>query len=473
MEIYGRSNLVESMWPQWCMIEALREGTRGMRQSGTAFLPQWPLEDAKSYQFRLETSFLFNAMEQTVESLSGRPFAEPIKLNDNIPESIRANLEDVDMEGRNLHAFAHDLFEVGVAYGHAFILVDFPTTTGAATQADLAMTGARPYMTLIKPMQVLYWNAERVNGVMTLQEIRIWEIGDDQAGMLTSLPVMQVRILKPDSFEVWRPAMAMDGTPAKNWQMIETGVNTLGKIPIVPFYAQRTGFMTSKPPLLDLAYLNIEHWQSASDQRNILHVARVPLLTIVTSDSEFTIEAGASRGLLLPMGSKAEWVETTGHAISAGQQDLQDIEERMRQLGAELIIVSKGGRQSATAAQILDNKSESKLGSMAQSLEDAVNIALYIWAQWINEPEGGTVEIYQNFGIDAATAADQTLLLQATLAGKLSDATFYNELQRRGTVSTDVEWDKEKEQIDAQGPEPGTLTLNPLSAIGGKVPGAV
>jgi hypothetical protein len=33
-------------------------------------------------------------------------------------------------------------------------------------------------------------------------------------------------------------------------------------------------------PLRDLAYLNVKHWQSQSDQDTILHVARVPILAI-------------------------------------------------------------------------------------------------------------------------------------------------------------------------------------------------
>jgi hypothetical protein len=36
--------------------------------------------------------------------------------------------------------------------------------------------------------------------------------------------------------------------------------------------------MRGSPPLLNLALLNIKHWQSQSEQDNILHVARVPLL---------------------------------------------------------------------------------------------------------------------------------------------------------------------------------------------------
>lgn len=275
--------------------------------------------------------------------------------------------------------------------------------------------------------------------------------------MFNTLPVLQVRVLKRDVFEVWQPVQ-VEGAGQREavWQVVDAGPNTLGKIPLVPFYALRTGFMTSRPPLLDLAYMNVEHWQSSSDQRSILHTARVPLLAVMTDDTDFSVTAGAKAALRLPVGSDAKWVETTGHAIAAGRQDLLDLEERMSQLGAELI-QKQMSRQSATQSQILSNQSESKLGAMAQGLEDALNIALYYWAQWIGEPDGGTVEVYQDFGVNMADNTTETTLLQATVAGKLSDETFFSELQRRGTINSDLDYETERQRLAEQGPALGTL----------------
>lgn len=460
MEIYQRCNIAESMWSQWCMIECLSHGTEAMRQAAQAYLPRWPLEDADSYTFRLNTSFLFNAFEQTVDSLAGRPFCEPLKLNDDIPPRIRDLLEDADTENRNLHTFAQDVFHAGISYGHAFILVDFPSMNGANTQADLQAAGARPYMSLVHPQQVLHWEAEKIDGVMTLTEVRLWEIVEDQAGLYGALPIEQVRVLRRDRFEVWRPVAVDSEQKDKTWRITEEGENSLGFIPLVPFYAKRTGFFRSQSPLLNLAYLNVEHWQSGSDQRSILHTARVPLLMVTTDDETFSIASGASRAIRLPVGADAKWIETTGAAIGAGRQDLLDIEERMRLLGAELIIVN-ASQQSATQAQLLDNKSESKLGAMAQNLEDALNIALFYFARWLGQDAGGTVEVYQDFGVDAATAADEMTLMKSALAGKLSDQTLFDELKRRGTISGERTWEEEQERLAAQGPALGMLTEPP------------
>ena len=455
MEVHVRSNLAAFMWPEWAMIERLRGGTAVMRAAGEAYLPRWPAEEPDAYRARIGSSFLFNAFEHTVESLTGAPFSEPLKLNDDIPDVIRANLDDADMEGRDLHNFARETFLAGLSYGHAFILVDYPTTTGAKTQADLKIAGARPFLQLIHPQQVLYWHASLVKGVMTADEVRIWELQDDQAGMFSEIPIMRVRVLKPDSFEVWE-AQVVSGNKPATWALVEEGPNTLGRIPLVPFYAKRTGFYTSRPPLLDLAYLNVEHWQSASDQRHILHTARVPILGMFTDDETEGLTIGASSAVKLTKGSDMRWVETQGHAIAAGRQDLLDLEDRMRQIGASLIEVNTA-RMTATGEVAQESREQSKLGAIAQGLEDALNTALYLWAQWIGLDSGGTVEIFRDFGIDGTTATDQQTLLAAAGAHLISNQTFFEEMQRRGTLTNDVDWTAEQERIAQEGPALGTL----------------
>ena len=57
--------------------------------------------------------------------------------------------------------------------------------------------------------------------------------------------------------------------------------------------------MRGSPPLLNLALLNIKHWQSQSEQDNILHVARVPILSVygLAEGQELTIgSSSAMRG---------------------------------------------------------------------------------------------------------------------------------------------------------------------------------
>ena len=91
------------MAADWPLIDALMGGTRTMRAAGKAYLPQWPAEDEAPYRSRLATATLFPAYARTVSVLTGKPFSKPVAYGEDIPPRIRDWLEDVDLQGRNLH----------------------------------------------------------------------------------------------------------------------------------------------------------------------------------------------------------------------------------------------------------------------------------------------------------------------------------------------------------------------------------
>ena len=107
-----------------------------MRRAGKQYLPQWPAEDRDSYEARLSTATLFPAYGRTISVLSGKPFSKPLTIGEDVPKRFLPWLEDVDLQGRNLHAFAADLCSEALAYGFCGILVDTPPAKGARTVAD-------------------------------------------------------------------------------------------------------------------------------------------------------------------------------------------------------------------------------------------------------------------------------------------------------------------------------------------------
>ena len=113
------------------------------------------------------------------------------------------------------------------------------------------------------------------------------------------------------------------------------GINA---IPVAPVYLNQTGFMCGSPPLMDLADLNITHWQSSSDQRNILHVARVPILFAsgVAEDIELVVGANAFMRASDPQ-ARLEYVEHSGAAITSGKDDLKVLEFQMQAMGLQLL----------------------------------------------------------------------------------------------------------------------------------------
>lgn len=436
------------------MVRHLMGGTAAMRRAGVKHMPSWPNEDPESYRVRLGVSTLFPAYSRTITTLAGKPFSKPITYSDDMPANIEEWMEtDCDMQGRNLDAFAASILESALAYGMCGVLVDFPKVEEGSilTKQQEKESGLRPYLIQVEPWSIIGWRSERINGVHTLTQLRMMEKATVEDGEYGEKSIDQVRVLTRGAWEVHRKNDMGD------WELHESGATSIQVIPFVPVYGNRLGFMRARPPMMEMAHLNVKHWQSQSDQDNILHVARVPILTVTgVEDDTFSMTIGASAAVKLPMGASAGFVEHTGSSVGAGRQALEDLKEEMRQAGAELLVIAAG---AITATQ---HASENSVGMCAlqrivANTEDALDTAMKLVANWINLPEGGKVTLFNDFG--AATLADASaqLLVGMRQSGDLSKKTLLSEIKRRGILSADVDVDDEITAAAADGPELGTM----------------
>jgi hypothetical protein len=119
--------------------------------------------------------------------------------------------------------------------------------------------------------------------------------------------------------------------------------------------------MAGAPALQDLADLNVAHWQSQSDQRNILHVARVPILfgAGIPDDVEgqpgFKVSAGSFTRATDPA-AKLMFVEHSGAAIGAGDADLKNLEFQMQAMGLQLSSRSRAARPQPALSRMTSRR---------------------------------------------------------------------------------------------------------------------
>jgi hypothetical protein len=362
----------------------LMGGTKAMRKAGTKYLPQDEAESPDAYAHRLHRSTLFNGFRKTVEDMTGKVFAKPIVLGDDVPADIKSYAENIDLAGRHLNVFARDVFRDGLQTGGGYIFVDMPQAVKRAdgkpaTIADERAAGNRPYLCYIRVEDVVGWQSTLVAGVATLTQFRFKECVTEPDGPFATKEVEQIRVLTPGAWETWRKAE--EGTNKGEWTRNDSGTTSLDKIAIVPVYINRCGFMTFEPPLQDLADLNVAHWQSQSDQRNILHVARVPILFGSGFDESDKMVIGANTmARTTNPNAKLEWVEHSGAAIDAGDKDLQNLEQQMQTQGLQLLVPAPAAK-TATGEMHDDEKENSPLAMKAHALGDAIEGAFGFMAE--------------------------------------------------------------------------------------------
>lgn len=389
----------------WDINDALMGGTLEMRRQGQLYLPKWPNEDPDSYKERLAAATLLPAYEEAIKQNIGRVFAEPTVLSESAPEIIRKLSTDIDMEGNRLDVWAQQFFSIGFQYGLVHALVDYPRVDpeSVRTKADEKAIGSRPYVTMLNPRQVIGWKSKVEGGKVILTDLRIRETiiidGDDYG----QTKVEQIRHIMPGKVEIYRRNRGDNGEA--QWTLHEEWQTSRNDITLVTLYTKRTGFMRGSPPLLNLALLNIKHWQSQSEQDNILHVARVPLLVAYGLEEGETLTIGSSTATRFDNRERQglEYVEHTGSAIESGETSLEKLEDQMRQAGAKLIRAENTSTKSVDQTNEERMQENSPLYTMASSLEDALDNILQIMAEWLGETEGGNVDVRTELDVSAQT----------------------------------------------------------------------
>lgn len=411
---------------KWELPRALMGGTPAMRMLAYKFLPRHPAESGRHWHARLQRSVLRNFFRRTVMSLTGKVFAKPLVLGDDVPGRLRALMEDVDLQGRCLHVFARDVFEDALVHGLSHILVDYPRVAPGHSLAEERALGARPYAVHIRAEQVIGWRLEDGPGGPRLAQLRLRETVSEPDGAFGDRAVERIRVLEPGAWTLWQ--QGDDGA----WSVVDNGKTSLDVIPLVTVYTNRTAPLEAEPPLEDLAWLNLEHWQIRSDQRNALNVTSFPILAAAgwTKD-DGQVEFGPNKFLTTadPDG-RFYYVESGGAHLAAGRAELEALEEAMRLFGLQFETRSA---PTATGRLIDAAEGAAPLQAWALGLADAIEQMLVYFARWEGLADGGSVTLGGD--MVPADGGDLDTLLKARAAGDISREAFVGELKRRGVLA--------------------------------------
>ena len=431
------------MAPKWDMIDTLLGGTLAMRAAGDRYLPQHPAETKENYINRLHQCTLFNMTELTLDSLVGKPFSQSVKLEDDSPSNILNMVDNIDMLGSNLSTFCRHWFREGLAKAFCHVLVDMPRITPLdasrpRTLADDQIDATRPYWVFIRPENVIFAASTVIKGVEVLTHVRISETVVERIGFGEVIRD-RIRVLEPGF--VWLYEL-QEVNKKKVWVLIDQyEVDLKDVIPLVTFYSNRSGFMMGKPPLEDLAHLNIRHWQSTADQINVMTVARFPMLAVAGATDESGAQVVIGPRKLLgtkDANGRFYYVEHSGKAIEAGRNDLKDLEQQMASYGAQFLRRAPGG-QTATARALDSAEAMSPLQDAVIRFVDCVNKALAFTAAWFGQKESGKVIIDTDFGPSEVNIAVLETLLAARQNGDISREDFLKRLKEMGILSEEFD----------------------------------
>lgn len=414
-------------------VRDVAKGTLHMRDLGAKYLPKEEAETDRAYTIRLSRAVLVNFYGRALNALVGMVFKTEPELSDDVPEVMRGReeveaapatatapavtaqpgvegqLENCDLVNTHWTVFAKELFKDAMMDGHAFLLTEMPPSLGEnATRADDIAANRRPYWVKYRADQALNW---RIDERGKLQQITFEERSYEPDGEYGEKAVYRYRVLRPGRWELYRK-IELDGSDFAIIPDPDTpgGNTSLSDIPLSVVYGRYCHPLVSSPPLLDLAVINVAHYNESSDYRVYLHICSRPTWWARNRTNPGKDQVLSPYGFIdVSLDGAVGVAETSGAALGAARTDLKDLEEYMGLLGLQMLN-QQTPQKTATEERGDQVRELSELATAAQSLHDCLEQGLKYWAQYLGLPSGGSVELGVDSGQLMGDAAARVFL---------------------------------------------------------------
>jgi Domain of unknown function (DUF4055) len=389
-------------------LELVSDVWADLKDCQRRYLPQELKEPPKAYANRLKRTQFDNRFSPALKGHAG--LLSDFALAEDAPASIRDFANNIDLQGGSLEVFLEGLDEIVLRDGGAGLLVEFPPepkdeqgNSLIVSAADQAMFEMRPYLVAIDRRNIPNWDIAYVHGKPVLRHLTIRENHLVADGDFGTTEKTYYRVLRPGTWEVWE-LVEHKGKWSK--VLIDSGETGIEAIPFVWYAIAESRWFEGMPPFLNLARLNIEHYQKRSGLNEVLHKCNLPVPVregLVRGIEDFhnqerpipPLMIGPNSALDVPQGGKFYFAEPSGSAIAQTQLDIEKLEGAMDRVSLAFLT---GGEAAKTATEVVMDSSQTQctLKGLARRKESLVQTAFQFWAEYTGESGTGGIQVNES-----------------------------------------------------------------------------
>jgi hypothetical protein len=428
------------------LISDVLEGLPRMRANAARYLPAYEAEGREEWRRRVNSAPWRPEFADALATLAGKPFSKPVSLPADAPAAVIRFVDDVANDGENLHAFARRVFQDAAAFGITFMGVGYSSQPWARSRADEKAIGARPYWFSIPVASVIaaYENKRR-----ELVHIRWQSVTTERDGDFGEREMKRIHVYETGRWQTWIELKSpQEG--AKRWELEAEGQLNGPTLPIVRIrFGERLGVIRTRPPLLDLAHMQVELWRALSRLDETLTYSGSPMLSATGVDpaqfAQVGLKVGPKACLFAPEGGAWGYVQPDADVLREVAAHARTVIEDMQRLALQPTL-AKAVAPTATEVALAHAKAHSVLEAWALSfrdaLEHALELTLPLLAVWTNSAQeeralrswAPTINLHCDFDGDAQGAVEARLVIDAVKAGVISREAATAEMQRRGIL---------------------------------------
>ncbi|WP_414755568.1 DUF4055 domain-containing protein [Anabaena sp. CCY 9910] len=427
-------------------LQLLLDCWNSLKDREKAYLPKESKEPPQAWSDRVKRTTFDNRFEPAIKDYAG--LLSVFSLNDDVAQSIAENEDNIDQEGNDIWTFFHEVDQYALRDGWCGVLIEYPPLDpNINSQADLlAAPDRRPYLVLIDRRDILNWRTVKINGKSILVQVTIQEIRTEPDGEYGEKLVKYYRVLRPGEYFVFQEIESQGETQVL---LVEQGVTSLDVIPLVYYSVTESQLFAGKAPFLNLAKLNIEHYQKRSQLNEVLRKCNLPvpvrkglIRTVDDLKKVPPLVIGPNSVLDIPTEGDFFFAEPSGVAIAASREDIKDIEAAIDRMTLDFL--TSGDHQKTATEVLLDStKTSANLKGIARRKESAMQQVFDYWVQYTGEVEGGSIAMDESLLSMPLTPEQVDKFESLATGGLISQRTLLLLLQRGKVLPRQFNIDEE------------------------------
>lgn len=477
---------------EWQKLRDCISGEREIKRKGERYLKPMKGSDAEDYKEYLDRSTYYNMTAQTLNGMIGQVFRRDPQIR-NLPTKFKNAVRKFGKDGSSHVAFTKGTVGEQLGVGRIGILVDAPaTTTVDPTSFAVAYTAENILdwdMTtddwgMYVPSRVLLREFERQSAAQLMATVaapakrgaRTQRVKPQSPALATS-PAYQYQTVYreltlephpdyPDYDVVYVQRVYLDDPTSQPKQVIVPNVRGT-PLTFIPFQFKGSNSITAdieKPPLLDIADLNLSHFRTYAELELGRTYTALPTYYAQVRDGQGASEyhIGPNRVWEVGEDQVPGILEYKGEGLKALETALATKEQQIAAIGGRLMPgSSRSISESNNQSSMREANEQALLLNVIEAAQQGMTNVVRWWLMWrdvpLKETESLRYEINRDFVTMQVGAREMRAMQQMYTDGIVSIEVFFEFLRKAEIVDSEMSLEDFKAQLN----DPKSFINNP------------
>ena len=433
--------------PEWDMCHDCYVGEGAIKAKRDVYLPKLARHDDTnegkiSYNDYLHRATFFGVVSTVITGRVGQVMRIPLQAE--MPDIMEEWSQTIMRDKSNLTELTKR------------ILTEVLTTGRVGLLLDRGLDGGDPFVAMYRAQDITNW--ETINDQLVRVVIRENTIVErEQSGRTIQVIEPRYRQLRFDEFGNYEVGVfekiKEEYIETQIYQPTNNGAR-INKIPFQFINSDSTSVDTSKPPLLDLAALNISHYRNSADYEQLLHRVGVA----ATFFSAGITEDEANDPSNLSVGADVRWfssnpnakfgiLEFSGNSATAMERAMLEKTQMMATIGGQLVQRHRNQVETAETARLRSASENSVLDTIVSTVEIGLNQLLQMSAEWMSQTGDVKLSLNRDYLDDRWSPEELKAVNEADVMGLISKETAFHMRQKMEVYPENLSFDDEAQLL--------------------------